>query len=54
MSRAIATKGYEKIVKQLFDTLDFISLDSAQDKALVTEDREHVHMHILNIGMNNN
>lgn len=49
-SRIIATKGYEKIVKQLFDALDFVSVDTTQDKMLVADDREHVFMHITNIG----
>jgi hypothetical protein len=49
-TRVIATRGYEKIIKQLFDALDFVSIDTTQEKGMAVDDREHVFMHVTNIG----
>ena len=50
-SKALTTKGYEKIIKAMFDVLEFVSVDAAQDKTAAPDDKEHVNMHILNIGI---
>ncbi|KAJ3080543.1 hypothetical protein HK102_002976 [Quaeritorhiza haematococci] len=48
-TRQVVTKAYERIVKTMFETLDAVAKEVANDPKIAADDKEHVNVHVLTI-----
>jgi hypothetical protein len=49
-TRANLTRGYERIIQAMFSTLDAIAKEIDSDLKNASDDKEHLNLHILNMG----